>query len=925
MRTRFFATVLTAFCLATLWGCGSNMDSGGDQTGPGTTVSDAQSVKESSCTVCHTTIVAEGWDASPHNTTSAGCQGCHGGGQYHYGNGPIPYPAPTLADQCTQCHTAAGVVTRHSGDLTETSYQDTPTTPTVEGYVMTKASPDGCQDCHGKIPHGSLVEIEINRGWANSGHAGKIASASPDTGTVWGHYDWDASSRSSCQRCHTATGAKNLLDAKAAGTTYNAANNDFSHLEGWTATTSSKQNELLYCWGCHKDVNTGELRNPGAITEIYAAATTGAPETKVTYPDADKSNVCMGCHLGREIGENIKNDTDTDGVRSFVNSHYLAAGGMVFAKSGYEYAGQTYSKTFSGHAAVGSSDGNGPCVTCHMTSAESHKFEVVTKDANGAITAVATTACGTCHGNMNALWLEERKETFHTALDALKQALEAKGIYFYPAHPYFYKAAYVVGGTNTAFTDWASVYGLASWKDVMGAAFNYNLIEHDPGAYAHNRSYALKLVVDSIDFLADGVVDGAGVFTINSTSVDLMATAAGIEGVTLDAKHFGGTALVKAQYVAPDTTYDTDGGECSDCHADDETSANGVIIDEFAESGHGNVNGEAWWHYDWRASNRASCARCHTGTGYVAKLGNETNTSSIYQAGDANKAGEVLGCPTCHTDITTGAVREPAAYTETYNDGQTIAFPMVGKSNLCVRCHSGREAGSSIAADTDADGVRGFINSHYLSAGGTVFTTTGYEFAGLSYDNVAYYKHDKIGIADPDNRVASDAGPCVGCHMGTGTANHSWEVVSKDADGVITAINSNTCATCHIGDYTLTAAKLEEEVHHYHAALDALEAALKAKEIYFQARNPYFFVGPLSTDASFTNWAGVYGLSSYKDTMGAAFNYNLLHHDPGGYAHNRVYAKRLIFDSIDFIDNGVLDGTISVTGDAATYLGTTRP
>lgn len=59
--------------------------------------------------------------------------------------------------------------------------------------------------------------------------------------------------------------------------------------------------------------------------------------------------------------------------------------------------------------------------------------------------------------------------------------------------------------------------------------------------------------------------------------------------------------------------------------------------------------------------------------------------------------------------------------------------------------------------------------------------------------------------------------------------------------------------------------------------------------------------------------------------MGAAFNYNLLYHDPGGYAHNRVYVKRLIFDSIDFIDNGVLDGTIAVTGDAATYLGTTRP
>ena len=28
-----------------------------------------------------------------------------------------------------------------------------------------------------------------------------------------------------------------------------------------------------------------------------------------------------------------------------------------------------------------------------------------------------------------------------------------------------------------------------------------------------------------------------------------------------------------------------------------------------------------------------------------------------------------------------------------------------------------------------------------------------------------------------------------------------------------------------------------------------------------------------------------------------------LHHEPGAYAHNRFYAKRLLFDSIDWIDN----------------------
>jgi hypothetical protein len=72
--------------------------------------------------------------------------------------------------------------------------------------------------------------------------------------------------------------------------------------------------------------------------------------------------------------------------------------------------------------------------------------------------------------------------------------------------------------------------------------------------------------------------------------------------------------------------------------------------------------------------------------------------------------------------------------------------------------------------------------------------------------------------------------------------------------------------------------------------------------------------------------------------MGAAFNINLLIHDPGGYAHNRYYVKRLLWDSIDFMTNGTLgdinmtatiDGLASLTAaqkaGAKKYLGTARP
>ena len=130
---------------------------------------------------------------------------------------------------------------------------------------------------------------------AKSGHAGKLllqkyaaatgltgtaqvdavllAGADETSGAAWSHYDWDAtlnadgtSNRGDCQMCHTATGNSNYLNDSA---NYNFRNNDFSHLVGWrkasagVATTSSGQNELLYCWGCHSNASAGVLRRTG--------------------------------------------------------------------------------------------------------------------------------------------------------------------------------------------------------------------------------------------------------------------------------------------------------------------------------------------------------------------------------------------------------------------------------------------------------------------------------------------------------------------------------------------------------------------------------------------------------------------------------------------------------------------------------------
>ncbi len=473
--------------------------------------------------------------------------------------------------------------------IATTHYDDPLTTAVVEGYNLRKNSANPCFDCHGheaKTETRTLANATIHTDWAQSAHAGgllankyasnggsptvasvMVAGVTDATGIAWSHYDWDLTyavnntnttdrnNRSDCQRCHTATGAANFMTSP---TTYNPKNNDFSHLSGWTAATataatvSSGQNELLYCWGCHTNAGTGSLRKPGAITENYSAvvnATTGTTGTavSVTYPNAGNSNVCMSCHLGRQIGDNIKNTEDADGVLGFINSHYLAAGGTVFGKTGYALGGRDYDSAAKGfvHDKLGiSSTGtaaadayiasnglstSGPCAACHMTSEKlgvktSHKyspFSEYTPVAPAVTNDISLNPlCVTCHStrgagtDAKAVWFEGTwKARSDAALEALRAQLDANGVYFSEAYPYFYAGP---GGTGGAFTRWVDVFGIAEWKDAMGTAFNYNLLKHDPGAVAHNRYYTRRLIYDSIDKLDDGILNYSVYATLNA-------------------------------------------------------------------------------------------------------------------------------------------------------------------------------------------------------------------------------------------------------------------------------------------------------------------------------------------------------------------------------------------------------------------------
>jgi len=454
--------------------------------------------------------------------------------------------------------------------ISDTHYDDPATANIIEGYVIDPLNEHACRDCHDvhavmairADDDSSSFSNTINDQWSKSPHGGFIGNvklemaeyydddpddlglenrsaaqltAIKEAGTTdaispaWTHYNWDStfkddgvtSDRGDCQECHTATGAMNYLNDPE---NYDFANNDFSHLDSWDAVGGSTQNELLYCWGCHSN-NSGDLRNPGATSRPYTV-----DGVNVTMPDAGNSNVCINCHgaRGNVEGYALTADPSTlmsdlkpgfgPGTKNVTNAHYLVASATLYAadtKIGYEYSGQSYAPVpFFAHDSIALNadspeTGAGPCVACHMQTSESHTFEVVEKD-DGVITALTSTSCVECHTGGHgaglvvvdtttenglqtavaaAAFLEEEAEGYHEALEILNVALAAKGLDFAPSYPYFSGDSWIDEGT-------------------FGAAHNYNYLHHEPGAYAHNRYYAKRLIFDSLDWLDNGVLDG---------------------------------------------------------------------------------------------------------------------------------------------------------------------------------------------------------------------------------------------------------------------------------------------------------------------------------------------------------------------------------------------------------------------------------
>ncbi len=461
----------------------------------------------------------------------------------------------------------------------------------ITGYVLRTNTQSPCFDCHGhewrtetnNNPNSASYDptrTSIFRDWSMSQHGGGLLQSKYDAAgtssnstalvdTVmntaageaepWQAEDWSAAGQQPCQRCHTATGVSNFLKSPS---TYNPANNDYTHLAGWggrSGTHTSKQREMLYCWGCHR--NTSQTRDdikdllydPGSLQALY-----NFQGAKAQFPNVQASDVCIACHGGRESGESLNTIADFTNA-SFKNSHYLAAAGLMYVKIGFTgftdpntpIGSSTYGKSLtstedggalsSTHRKLGTTgingdshnpsvftpgkyDSNGPCVTCHMqatgvpTRATSHSLAI---DINAA-----NEVCINCHGTEVDTqehldtFLEEQSAVFQDAITLASTVLLNKYNIMYnsASYPYFYDLAKDPSGA-TAVKDWTRGTGdQAFGKKLMGACFNINVLNREPAAYAHARTYARRLLYDTIDFLDDGIINLSASATAVATS-----------------------------------------------------------------------------------------------------------------------------------------------------------------------------------------------------------------------------------------------------------------------------------------------------------------------------------------------------------------------------------------------------------------------
>jgi hypothetical protein len=301
---------------------------------------------------------------------------------------------------------------------------------------------------------------------------------------------------------------------------------------------------------------------------------------------------------------------------------------------------------------------------------------------------------------------------------------------------------------------------------------------------------------------------------------------------------------------------------------------------------HGHFAGseEAFRHWDEDGAVPASCAKCHSADGLPTFLAEGVNISTEPANG--------FLCSTCHTD-STYAIAEIAEVE--FPSGATVSLEedlTSPQMQLCISCHQGRESGASVdrligdqPLDTVSDSLR-FLNIHYFAAGATVFGSDvggGYEYAGKTYNGRFEHVSGIQTCTDCHDTHALEVKyeSCGGCHPSVATADdlETIRITAGDFDG------DGDETEGLAGEIETMQEALLVAMQEYAAGRDGVDTIE-----YNPGRYPYWFN---DAEEGYGTWT--------PRLLQAAYNYQYVAKDPGGFAHNGAYVLQLLYDSVQSI------------------------
>ena len=607
------------------------------------------------CLKCHNQAIVTDFNASRHKAVSLTCSACHRTGVHasdfdptacascHLdGNGEVPdHPLPIGTSSCYSCHNPHGLSALssapavHFNNLTGAGY---PASYVTSGRV--------CADCH----TAGASNGDNRRQWALSGHA-------DTTSPSWSGSDFKT--MTGCVQCHSSTGFLAYSTGKVTS--------------AW-GVASDKTKELLICVGCHSDVTNGVLRTLAPLRPY-------ADDPEYLNPESGKSNVCIACHGGVRNGKSIEARLAQQadfGNLPFIDPHYLAAAGNVFANGGYHFPGRDYQSTAL-HGGIGALDGRGPCISCHKNGSNGHKF-----------LAGAMPVCSDCHGSfLDEARLSGAKSEFLNALEILRAQLAARGFVYSQLPPHFSNSNWGPGqaGANT-----------------MGAAFNYALLARDPGAYAHNAGYAAKLVLDSIDYLDNGALDDSvgsiavpellGSQAISQAAADSMTGYRTKNGCTIC---HGGTASTPTPMASnghpghltdlygPGSYLGSELGSCQNCHLYGTATHMSGAVDLITGPGSACAGCHPGSVPAWNTGVRLECTSCHAPTPSRLPNGSAAPYMGYFVPDGHGRYTGSNQCTSCH---------DPDSRHISGSLGSYTRLRLLNDNALCASCHDSSAVGA---------------------------------------------------------------------------------------------------------------------------------------------------------------------------------------------------------------------------------------